>query len=251
VTGAKALLLSTADERTSLRELEEKTSALEDQSEIQALGNIQQMRQFYDDVTNGSARVHARIRAVESVQWLDLDDKYGIRRQSLLGESRNMRTVEERDMRENAMASLKHYLGGFQVKQIKTQLQSADAWFGQQEQRLREVLLSPDPAAGGEGAQANDLIEAALAHGGMDPSILRIFTQRGQSLSEASTRIYHSFFVWVDKARRQLETTKLESAAASKHLKARLLSTEVLYVSWQHMSRVVTHSLIHSLKLTR
>ena len=197
--------------------------ALEDQSNIQALNDIQQMRRFYDDVTTGSARVDARIRAIESVQWLDLDDKYGIRRNHLLGESRNMKAIEEKAMRANAMAALRHYLGEFQVKRIRNQLESAEAWFGAQEKRLKEEVLHLSAAD----AQQQDLIEAALLHENIDPNLSSVFSQRGQSLSAASARIYQSFAVWAGRAKKQLEETKLESAAAAKHLKNRLLSTEV------------------------
>ena len=38
-----------------------------------------QMKKFYEDVHIAAARVDARIRAVESAQWIDLDEKYGIR----------------------------------------------------------------------------------------------------------------------------------------------------------------------------
>jgi hypothetical protein len=79
-----------------------------------------QMKKFYEDVHIAAARVDARIRAVESAQWVDLDEKYGIRcvfpsiiytasphylcsRDNIMGESRNMRALEDRTMRENAM----------------------------------------------------------------------------------------------------------------------------------------------------
>lgn len=232
-SGAKALLLSTADARTGLNKLQKENTeleqALEDQTNIQNLNDIQQMRKFYDDVTTGSARVDARIRAIESVQWLDLDDKYGIRRQNLLGESRNMRAIEEKAMRSNAMAALRHYLGEFQVKKIKNQLESADSWFGAQEKRLKEEILSlnPDGTSSAAEAQRMDLIEAALAHENIDPNLSKVFSERGNGLADATARIYKSFALWVGRAKQQLEQTKLESAAASKHLKSRLLSTEV------------------------
>lgn len=231
---AKGLLLTAADEREGLRQLRENNAqlveALEENINIQHLNDIQLMRQFYDDVTTGSAKVDARIRAIESVQWLDLDDKYGIRRHNLLGESRNMRAIEEKAMRANAMAALRHYLGEFQVKKIKSQLESADAWFGAQEKRLKEevLMLNPDGSQTAAQAQKMEIIEAALLHENVDANLSSAFSQRGQNLADASARIYQSFAIWAGRAKRQLEETKLESAAAAKHLKNRLLSTEVI-----------------------
>lgn len=233
-SGAKALLLATADERKGLKRLQEKNDelahALEDQSNIHALNDIHLMRQFYDDVTTGSARVDARIRAVESVQWLDLHDKYGIRRQHLLGESRNMKALEEKAMRANAMAALRHYLGEFQVKKIRSQLESADAWFGAQERRLKEevLMLNADGSRSVAEVQRSEQIDAALRNENLDPNLSSVFTRRGKTLAEASARVYQSFAVWAGQAKAQLEQTKLESAAAAKHLKNRLMSAEVL-----------------------
>jgi hypothetical protein len=80
---AKLLLSETSDETMGLQAIqnmnEELSAQLSQNQNLQNLNAVQQMRKFYDDVTNSSARVGARIRAVESVQWLDLDDKYGIR----------------------------------------------------------------------------------------------------------------------------------------------------------------------------